>query len=163
PATEVSVPTPATTSRSSTCVTTAAKAASAARPCWLPRTWINGPRATSTASAPTRTSRYGTPTPLPAPTATPRAGSWPSAGGRELDFTPYARRNTMAFVQHYIPGEPVEDDADNSLGWQLALRTHPDADTQLIYGLDGEFVHGTILEFQPEPLTTGTPQQDSSR
>jgi len=85
------------------------------------------------------------------------------AGGSELDFTPYARRNTMAFVQHYIPGDPVEDDADNSLGWQLALRRHPDADTQVIYGLEGEYVHGSILEFQPAPLTTGSPQQNSSR
>ncbi|MGE5624458.1 MAG: TonB-dependent receptor [Bacillota bacterium] len=82
---------------------------------------------------------------------------------RDLEFTPYARRNTMAFVQHFIPGEPVEDDADNSLGWQAALRTRTDADTQVIYGVDGEFVHGSILEFQPEPLTTGSPQQNSSR
>src|SRR5215469_509311 len=83
--------------------------------------------------------------------------------GREVDFTPYARRNTMAFVEHYIPGKPVENDADNSLGSLLTLRTHPDADTQVIYGVDGEFVHGTILEFQPEPLTTSSPQQNSSR
>lgn len=85
------------------------------------------------------------------------------ANGNELDFTPYARRNTMAFVQHFNPGEPVEDDADNGLGWQMMLRTHPGADTQLIYGLDGEYVHGTIVELQPLPLTTGTPQQDATR
>lgn len=85
------------------------------------------------------------------------------AGGDEVDFTPYARRNTQAFVQHYIPGKPVEVDADNSLGWLLALRTQPGSDTHLIYGLDGEYAHGTIVEFQPEPLTTGTPFQDSSR
>ncbi|HEY1992308.1 MAG TPA: TonB-dependent receptor [Gammaproteobacteria bacterium] len=78
------------------------------------------------------------------------------ADGDELDFTPYARRNTQAFVQHYIPGEPVEDDADNSLGSQLAWRTHPAADTQLVYGLDGEYAHGTIMEYQSQaPLTSG--------
>lgn len=78
------------------------------------------------------------------------------ADGDELDFTPYARRNTQAFVQHYIPGEPVEDDADNSLGSQLSLRTHLGADTQVIYGLDGEYAHGSILQYQVQaPLTSG--------
>lgn len=71
--------------------------------------------------------------------------------GTELDFTPYIRRNTMDFVQHFIPGEPVEDDADNSVGSQLTLRTQPRAGTQVIYGLDGEFVHGSILEDQLQP------------
>jgi len=70
------------------------------------------------------------------------------ADGAELDFTPYVRRNSMAFVQHFIPGEPVEDDADNSVGSQLTLRTQPRAGTQVIYGLDGEFVHGSIFEDQ---------------
>jgi iron complex outermembrane recepter protein len=78
------------------------------------------------------------------------------ADGSELDFTPYVRRNTMAFVQHYIPGEPVEDDADNSVGAKLALHTQPTADTQVIYGLDSEFAHGTILQYQTQaPLTSG--------
>ena len=79
------------------------------------------------------------------------------ADGYELDFTPYARRNTQAFVQHYIPGQPVEDDADNSLGSQLSLRTHLGADTQVIYGLDGEYVHGIILEYQGQPPLTSGP------
>lgn len=72
------------------------------------------------------------------------------ADGDELEFTPYARRNTQAFVQHYIPGEPVEDDADNSLGSQLSLRTHLDADTQITYGMESEYAHGTILEDQSQ-------------
>ena len=79
------------------------------------------------------------------------------ADGSELDFAPYARRNTQAFVQHYIPGEPVEDDADNSLGSQLAWRTRPGVDTRVVYGLDGEYVHGGILEYQAlAPLSTSS-------
>lgn len=78
------------------------------------------------------------------------------ADGDELDFTPYARRNLQAFVQHYIPGEPVEDDADNSLGSQLSLRTHLSVDTQVVYGLDGEYAHGSILQYQVQaPLDSG--------
>ncbi|HEX7964642.1 MAG TPA: TonB-dependent receptor [Gammaproteobacteria bacterium] len=84
-------------------------------------------------------------------------------GGTELDFTPYARRNTQAFVQHFIPGTPVEDNAQNSLGWQLMLRTRPSDSVEALYGLDGEYVHGSLQEFQPTALTTGTPEQNASR
>jgi len=78
------------------------------------------------------------------------------ADGSELDFTPYVRRNTMAFVQHFIPGEPVENDADNSIGTQLSLHAQPSTDTQIIYGLDSEFAHGSILQYQTQaPLTSG--------
>jgi outer membrane receptor protein involved in Fe transport len=85
------------------------------------------------------------------------------AGGGELDFTPYARRNSMAFVQHFIPGEPVERDAQNSLGGQIDLRTPLSEDSSVLYGFDTEYVHGTLTEFQPLPLTTGSPQQNDSR
>ena len=76
------------------------------------------------------------------------------ADGDELDFTPYVRRNTQAFVQHFIPGQPVEDDAANSIGSQLAWRTHPGVDTQLVFGLDGEYAHGAILEDQLQSSLT---------
>jgi iron complex outermembrane receptor protein len=82
---------------------------------------------------------------------------------RELDVSPYLRRNTMSFVEHYIPGEPVQDDAQNSAGALLALRTRPAADTGVIYGLDGEYAHGSLTEFQPQPLTNSSPQQDAIR
>ncbi len=78
---------------------------------------------------------------------------------REMDFTPYVRRNTQAFVQHFLPGEPVEDDAQDSVGWQFAWRDRPGIDTQAIYGLDGEYVHGTLLEFQPDPLASNPSRQ----
>jgi iron complex outermembrane receptor protein len=82
---------------------------------------------------------------------------------RELDVSPYLRRNAMGFTEHYIPGEPIQDDAQNSLGALLALRTGPAADTSVIYGLDFEYAHGGLTEFQPSPLTTSSPQQDAIR
>jgi outer membrane receptor protein involved in Fe transport len=82
---------------------------------------------------------------------------------RELDISPYVRRNAMSFVEHYIPGEPVQTDAQDSAGMLLALRTHLSADTSLIYGLDYEYTHGGLTEFQPQALTTSTPQQDAIR
>ena len=83
---------------------------------------------------------------------------WAGSESRELEFTPYVRRNRMAFVQHFIPGEPVENDAQNSGGWQLALRTRPGTDTGVIYGLDGEYAHGDHTEFQPLPFSASRPQ-----
>ena len=82
---------------------------------------------------------------------------------RELDLSPYLRRNTMGFTEHYIPGTPVQNDAQNSLGALLALRTRPTGDTSVIYGLDTEYAHGWLTEFQPSPLTTSSPQQDAIR
>jgi iron complex outermembrane receptor protein len=107
----------------------------------------------------------------PTPGAFRNAQSWLAAQRwqasltdvRELDITPYLRRNAMAFVQHYIPGEPIETHAQDSLGVLLALRTRLSQDTGVIYGLDSEYVHGSLSEFQPQPLTTGTPQQNATR
>ena len=84
--------------------------------------------------------------------------TWSESDAEALEFTPYVRRNRMAFVQHFIPGEPVENDGQNSGGWQLALRTRPGADTGLIYGLDGEYAHGDHTEFQPLPFSASRPQ-----
>ena len=82
---------------------------------------------------------------------------------RELDLDPYLRRNTMRFTEHYIPGEPIQADAQNSAGALLKLRTHPADGMALIYGLDFEYAHGWLTEFQPAPLTTSTPQQNAIR
>ncbi len=85
------------------------------------------------------------------------------AEGRELELDPYLRRNTMDFTEHYIPGEPIQDDAQNSAGALLKLRTRPADSVALIYGLDFEYAHGWLTEFQPKPLTTSSPQQDAIR
>ena len=82
---------------------------------------------------------------------------------RELDASPYLRRNTMGFTEHYIPAQPIQNDAQNSLGILLALRTRSAADTGVIYGLDVEYAHGWLTEFQPFPLINSTPQQDAIR
>jgi len=85
------------------------------------------------------------------------------AGGDELDLNPYLRRNSMGFTEHYIPAEPIQSDAQNSVGAELALRSHLSEDTGVIYGLDTEYTHGWLTEFQAAPLTTSTPMQDAIR
>lgn len=73
-------------------------------------------------------------------------------GDRELDITPYARRNQLAFTEHYLPGTPIESSAVNSLGAMLALRTTWNATTHAVYGLDTEYAHGTLTEYQPDSI-----------
>ena len=44
------------------------------------------------------------------------------ASGPELTLTPYARRSSMAFLQHFLPGQPLERNGQSSAGVQLHLR-----------------------------------------
>lgn len=44
------------------------------------------------------------------------------ASGRELTLTPYARRSSMAFLQHFLPGQPLERNGQSSAGAQFHLR-----------------------------------------
>ncbi len=48
----------------------------------------------------------------------------PLADGRELTVTPYARRSSMAFLQHFLPGQPLERNGQSSAGAQFHLRGH---------------------------------------
>ena len=46
--------------------------------------------------------------------------------GRELTVTPYVRRSSMAFRQHFLPGQPLEKNAQSSAGVQLKLAQEGD-------------------------------------
>ena len=46
----------------------------------------------------------------------------PLATGATLTITPYARRSSMAFLQHFLPGQPLEKNAQSSVGGQVRLR-----------------------------------------
>lgn len=43
------------------------------------------------------------------------------ADGRELIVTPYLRRSSMAFLQHFLPGQPLERNGQSSAGAQVKL------------------------------------------
>ena len=83
--------------------------------------------------------------------------------GRKLEITPYVRHNWTSFTEHYLPGQPIETAAANSGGLQFKLRSAPDAYTSVIYGSDMEYAHGTVSEYQPLPLTSGSPVQQAIR
>jgi len=71
------------------------------------------------------------------------------ARGR-VAITPYGRWNDMDFLQHFLPGAPLEENGHWSVGVQSAY--YLDAERQsLIAGVDAEYTEGFLKEFQENP------------
>ncbi len=70
--------------------------------------------------------------------------------GASVLVTPYGRWNEMAFVQHFLPGNALEENGHWSVGVQSAY--YRDAGRlSLIAGVDAEYTEGSLTEFQAEP------------
>ncbi|WP_425409412.1 TonB-dependent receptor [Hyphococcus sp.] len=65
-------------------------------------------------------------------------------------ITPYARWNQMAFVQHFLPGNALEENSHWSIGAQSAYY-YETGRFSLITGIDAEYTEGSLREFQEEP------------
>ena len=79
-----------------------------------------------------------------------------AAGGRSLEIRPYVRASQMEFLQHFLPGQPLEENGQVSGGVQLTAAA--DAATgRLHYGLDFELAEGTLQQFQDGPTTNLPP------
>jgi iron complex outermembrane recepter protein len=79
-----------------------------------------------------------------------------------LQSIPYLRRDQQQFLQHFTPGQPLEDGNSHSMG-VLNLINRRDARGRLSLGVDLEWAEGETREFQPLPLTTGSAQQQAIR
>jgi len=73
------------------------------------------------------------------------------AGDWELVVTPYAREVNMTFMQHFLPGDPVEDSYHRSLGFQSGAYRALDRGASIAFGIDGETTLGKLLQFQENP------------
>ncbi len=71
--------------------------------------------------------------------------------GWELVLTPYWREVNMNFIQHFLPGQPIEDFEHRSLGLQAAGYRELDSGAQLAIGIDIEDTNGALKQFQPNP------------
>ncbi len=76
--------------------------------------------------------------------------SW-TAGDWDLLVTPYAREVNMTFMQHFLPGDPVEDFYHRSAGFQSGAYRELDNGASLALGIDGESTTGKLLQFQANP------------
>ena len=73
----------------------------------------------------------------------------------DLIWVPYARHSRMTFLQHFLPGQPLERNSQESVGMQLN-GSRLGANGLLLFGLDLEFMQGELLEFQERELTVGS-------
>lgn len=67
-----------------------------------------------------------------------------------LTVTPYLRMTDMRFLQHFLPGQALEENGHRSVGVQSAWYVSP-GDSDLITGIDIELTRGFLQEFQSDP------------
>jgi outer membrane receptor protein involved in Fe transport len=73
-----------------------------------------------------------------------------------VDARFYYRYSSMEFLQHFIPGTPVEKNGQDSAGTQINLRRKDRRGGEWIFGTDAEFMDGFLEETQAEPITEGS-------
>lgn len=81
------------------------------------------------------------------------ASQWRRAydNGNELTVTPYLRQSDMKFLQHFLPGQPYEENSQKSVGTQV---TYSGGDSILWrIGAMAEWARGDLYEFQENPAT----------
>nr|WP_010130223.1 TonB-dependent receptor [Microbulbifer agarilyticus] len=70
------------------------------------------------------------------------------SNGDVLQISPYARYTDMAFLMHFLPGTPLEENGQQGLGVQTALRQQIDPALTLTSGVDLEFTDGWLKQTQ---------------
>jgi len=73
-----------------------------------------------------------------------------------LVLTPYLRDNDMAFLMHFFPWQPLEENGHSSLGLQAALHSEF-GDWTWVNGLDIDYTDGWLKETQDEPFSPNQP------
>ncbi|MEX1237608.1 MAG: TonB-dependent receptor, partial [Pseudomonadales bacterium] len=71
--------------------------------------------------------------------------------GDRIVITPYARYTDMRFIQHFLPGQAIEENNQQSIGVQSARYIN-----DWTLGIDAEITRGVLYETQPD-LTQGSP------
>lgn len=83
-------------------------------------------------------------------------GIWTrSTGKRTLDLRPYARHSEMSFLQHFLPGQPLEENGHTSAGVLASMRFSGER-RQVITGIDVEWSDVYLEETQSGPAS-GSP------
>lgn len=76
---------------------------------------------------------------------------WSRPGGRyDIDIRPYVRRSAMEFLQHFLPGQPLEENGHTSLGVLANARLESD-DVTVTFGADVEYADVYLRQTQFGP------------
>lgn len=81
---------------------------------------------------------------------------WRLDDSSELQITPYLRHSEMRFIQHYLPGQALEQNEQTSWGVQTSWRETLSETWWLDFGVDVEFADGELLENQPWPTDSSS-------
>ncbi len=76
-------------------------------------------------------------------------------GNADLELRPFVRRSRMRFLQHFLPGKPLEENGHVSVG-SIATLTFDRDDARYIVGTDVEWSDVFLRETQDGP-TVGSP------
>lgn len=68
-----------------------------------------------------------------------------------LVITPYARHSEMDFLMHFLPGQPLEQNGQDSAGLMLAWHSAMGDSLRLVSGLDTEITDGYLKQTQDQP------------
>jgi iron complex outermembrane receptor protein len=77
-------------------------------------------------------------------------------GDNSLVITPYLRDTKMDFLQHFLPGDPLEENGQQSAGVQLGYYGELSDGINLIAGVDAELTDAYLKQSQDSP-TQGSP------
>lgn len=70
-------------------------------------------------------------------------------------ITPYARRSQMAFFQHFLPGQPLENNEQSSAGALVSYEVEGER-LSMRFGGQAELMQGSLSEFQSGPTISGS-------
>jgi outer membrane receptor protein involved in Fe transport len=80
-----------------------------------------------------------------------------------LELRGYLRSSRMDFLQHFLLGQPVEENGQQSAGILFSRTLRSVAGGQLMLGADAELAASTLLQFQDGPTTDGSAAQNAIR
>ena len=67
-----------------------------------------------------------------------------------LDTSFYARDAEMDFRLHFLPGDPLEQNAQRGVGWQSALNISPSDNVTWSFGFDGDITDSELQQSQDQ-------------
>ncbi len=83
-------------------------------------------------------------------------------GNSGFEWRAFLRSSRMDFLQHFLLGQPVEDNGQDSAGLLLSLARGA-AGGELVLGADAELAKSTLLQWQEGPTTGGSPAANAIR
>jgi iron complex outermembrane recepter protein len=84
-------------------------------------------------------------------------------GHWSLRWRPYIRRSRMEFLQHFIPGQPLERNGHHSAGVQWLAERTVQGSGRVIIGTDLEYADISVLQVQDQPLAGPIPALNETR